>query len=271
MSVADQVQARFSPQEDSLKWDLMYAGETESVFDEFFRLRRNYALSYITATYRTDAEVCDLGCGAGPVVAELLRRGYDAVGFDYSVDMLQNAARRVGQSTGDRRPLARTDIQALPLRSESFDCAVCLGVISYVEHYEAGLAEIRRILKPGGTAIITYRNEKNLMVSDPAGPMRYLVKKLLRATGTTRKPFRIGDHMSFSEVRDAVARSGLVIETFKGIGFGPLRFNNRPFLSERTSLKLHRTLTRWLERFDAELPFRIGADIHILVVRKPAE
>ncbi len=264
------VRSRFSPREDSAKWDRMYAEDTESVEDEFFRLRRDFTLDYVTTRYDISAAICDLGCGAGPVISELLRRGYDAVGFDYSADMLGNAARRIATVAAGRRPLARADIQILPLRDASIDCAVCLGVISYVERYENILAEIRRILKPGGTAIVTYRNEKNLVVSDPLGPFRHLAKAMLRAGGR-RRPFRIGDHMRYAEVRDALGQGGLAIEHFAGLGFGPPRFNGRPFLGEKSALALHRALTRWTGTSGAGLPFRIGADVHIFVVRKSVE
>jgi ubiquinone/menaquinone biosynthesis C-methylase UbiE len=266
MAWKEDVRSRFSPQEDSVKWDRMYGEETENLEDEFFRLRRDFTVAYVAAHYGTDAAICDLGCGAGPVISVLLERGYDPVGLDYSADMLRNAATRIATGTPGRRPLARSDIQALPLRDESFDCAICLGVISYVEHYENIIREIRRILKPGGTAIVTYRNEKNLVVSDPVGPFRYAAKKTLRALGLASRTFRIGHYMSFKEVRRALQRNGLTVEAFEGIGFGPLRLNNRPLLSEKTSLKIHRALARWME--GAEFPFRIGADVHIFVVRK---
>lgn len=269
MSWKEDVRSRFSPDEDLVKWDRMYDEETENLEDEFFRLRRNFAIDWVTSHCDTTAKICDLGCGAGPAISELLKRGYDTVGLDYSTDMLHKAADRIAKSTAGRRPLVRSDVQALPLRDESFDCAVCLGVISYVEHYEGVIREIRRILKPGGTAIVAYRNEKNLMVSDPVGPLKYLAKKTLRFLGLARDGFRIGNYMSFSEVRSVLRRNGLTLEAFKGIGFGPLRFNHRPLLSEKTSLGIHRAVTRWMEAFGAEFPFRIGADVHILVVRKP--
>jgi SAM-dependent methyltransferase len=228
MSWKEGVQSRFSPREDADKWDRMYAQDTENLDDEFFRLRRDFTVAYVTSRYDASATICDLGCGAGPVISALLNRGYDAIGFDYSIDMLDNAARRIATGTAGRRPLARCDIQALPLGDDSFDCAVCLGVISYVEHYENIIREIRRILKPGGTAIVSYRNENNLMVSDPVGPVKYLGRKTLESVGHAPREFRIGNHMSHGEVGRTLQRNGLTLEAFKGIGLGPLRFNRRP-------------------------------------------
>ena len=265
MGWKEDVRSRFSPEEDLLKWDRMYGRETENLEDEFFRLRRDFAVNYVVSHYATDARISDLGCGAGPAISELLKRGYDTVGFDYSADMLAKAAERIGV----RRPLVRCDIRAVPLVDATLDCAVCLGVISYVEDYETIIREIHRLLKPGGTAIITYRNEKNLIVSDPVGPLRFALKKATRFLGLARKQFRIGNYMSYAEVCRVIERSGLALEVFKGIGFGPLRLNHKRLLSETASLRLHRTLTRWLDGLGAEFPFRLATDVHILVVRKP--
>ncbi len=270
MSWKDDVRLRFSLEQDSAKWDEMYAGGTERLDDEFFRLRRDFTVDYVTSTCGVDAAICDLGCGAGPVVSELLKRGYDPVGLDYSGEMLQNAANRIAAATPGRRPLVRSDVQSLPLRDASYDCAVCLGVISYVERYENIIREIHRILKPGGTAVVSYRSITNLLVSDPVGPFRHVAKKALRRLNSTPQKFRIGEHMRYVEVRRVLEENGLTVEAFAGIGFGPLRFNTRPLLSEKTSLRLHRTLTRWMEAIGAEFPFRIGTDVHIFVVRKSA-
>lgn len=265
------VLSRFSPQEDADKWNRMYSKSTYNIEDEFFRLRRDFTLNYVIENYTLDDTVCDLGCGAGPVISELVQRGFNAIGFDYSGDMLENAARRIAHVAGHGRPLARCDIQALPLRDESLDCAVCLGVISYVEHYENIIKEIRRVLKPDGTAIISYRNEKNLLVSDPVGPIKHLGRKVVQYLRRGRGAFRIGNHMAYADVAETVKRNGLRVEIFKGIGLGPLRFNRRPLLSYATSLRFHRSLTRWLEAWGGDNLVRIGADVHILVVRKPAQ
>lgn len=248
----------------------MYTEEGRSFEDEIFRLRRDFTVDYVSRNYGKDAKLCDLGCGAGPAITELLTRGYDTVGFDYSEDMLRNAKRRLADNGITPAPIARADIQAVPLPDESIDCAVCLGVISYVERYENIIKEIRRVLRPGGTAIITYRNRSNLTVSDPVGPFRYLAGRLRRLFGGGPKQFQIGRYMNIAEVRDAIRNGGLTIVAFEGIGFGPLRFNQKPLTSHEGAIKLDRKLTRWMKALGADFAFRLGTDVHIFVVRKDA-
>jgi len=97
------------------------------------------------------AKVLDAGSGEGAWVALLRQEGYDAAGLDYSDSLIARAK--------ERYPDARWavgDIRASGLPDDHFDGIISWGVI---EHEEAGpgaaLAEFRRILKPGGHAIVT--------------------------------------------------------------------------------------------------------------------
>ena len=95
MGWKDDVINRFSGEQDADKWNLMYAADTDNLDDHNYRLRRDYTVDYIVNNYDKTAKLCDVGCGAGPVTFEMLRRGYDIVGLDYSKDMLDNAAKRL--------------------------------------------------------------------------------------------------------------------------------------------------------------------------------
>lgn len=75
MSWKNDVKERFSTAQDAGKWDEMYNTETENLEDSIFRQRRNATIDYIKQHYDTNAEICDIGCGAGPVTYELLRLG----------------------------------------------------------------------------------------------------------------------------------------------------------------------------------------------------
>jgi len=94
--------------------------------------------------------ILDAGCGSGPLAAELVARGADVVGFDGSPAMIDLARRRLGEAV----PLTVHDLaEPLPYDDETFDDVVASLVLHYLEDWDRPLAEIRRVLKPGGRLI----------------------------------------------------------------------------------------------------------------------
>ena len=92
----------------------------------------------------------DAGCGTGFQTAILDEMGYAAHGLDLSRELLRAARRRLG-----RVPLAQGDVQALPYRDGSFTAATCCGsTLSYVDDARQALAEISRVLRPGGRLLV---------------------------------------------------------------------------------------------------------------------
>ncbi|MEU3648017.1 class I SAM-dependent methyltransferase [Lentzea sp. NPDC034063] len=95
--------------------------------------------------------ILDAGCGAGPVSAALRDRGAVVSGFDRSAKMVELARQRLG----DDADLRVADITGpLPYPDGAFDDAVAALVLHYLEDWTAPLAELRRVLKPGGRLIV---------------------------------------------------------------------------------------------------------------------
>ncbi|MGH2721119.1 MAG: methyltransferase domain-containing protein [Actinomycetota bacterium] len=98
--------------------------------------------------------VLDVGCGPGFTSAELLDDvGAEGslVGVDLSEDMLAIAASRC---TGRPATFRHADATSLPLPDRSFDAAVAVQVLEYVTDVGAALAEVRRVLRPGGRVLV---------------------------------------------------------------------------------------------------------------------
>lgn len=99
--------------------------------------------------------ILDLGCGPGFYVAELLERvgpEGSVAGVDTSKPMLALAAQRVGQS--DNAELLEAAAGELPFPDASFDAAVSVQVLEYVEDVDQALAELHRVLRPGGRVVL---------------------------------------------------------------------------------------------------------------------
>jgi ubiquinone/menaquinone biosynthesis C-methylase UbiE len=104
---------------------------------------------------RPGDRVLDVGCGPGFYAAELLeqvRPAGSVVGVDASAAMVATAARRCGG--GGEAEFREGRATSLPVESESFECALSVQVLEYVEDVPAALAEIHRALRPGGRAVI---------------------------------------------------------------------------------------------------------------------
>ena len=97
---------------------------------------------------RAGSTVLDLGCGAG-TLALLKRKGVTLAGVDLS-PVCALAARRNGYDFTCASELTR-----LPFADDSFDYAVSLDVLGHVgfEEKDAVLAEVRRVLRPGGVTL----------------------------------------------------------------------------------------------------------------------
>lgn len=279
----DEVRNRFSHAGAAGRWNAMYATDTERLEDANFRERRDLAVTLVLDLVSAAGEgrngrennwnsrVLDLGCGAAPVLSELRRHGLDAVGMDYSEDMLEHARARLRAMGLDAAGLVQGDCRATTYPSGHFDIVVCLGVISYIEDYDPVIAEIDRLLKPGGTVLISFRNEFNPLLSDPVALVRRALRLLLTPLLGRRPepPFEIGRFLDHRQVTRKIEARGFRRQAFFGIGFGPFRLAGRALFSEGRSIRFSRRLAKLFSRLPFSFPQRWLADVSLWVYRKP--
>jgi ubiquinone/menaquinone biosynthesis C-methylase UbiE len=111
---------------------------------------------------RAGERALDLGCGAGRHAFEMYRRGADVVAFDHDADELSTvrdmfvAMREAGEvPDGAEADVKEGDALALPFADGEFDRVVAAEILEHVPADLQVLAEVVRVLRPGGTVALT--------------------------------------------------------------------------------------------------------------------
>jgi SAM-dependent methyltransferase len=133
--------------------DAGIAGWSLSGLETRFRLFRRFWRAPATG-----ASYLDAGCGAGTYSRWLAEQGLRVVGVDYSQPTLIKARGRVPAAVA----LCAADATRLPLSDSMFDGALCLGVLQAVSDSNKVIAELARVLKPGGELWIDALNVHGL-------------------------------------------------------------------------------------------------------------
>ena len=96
--------------------------------------------------------VLEIGCGRG-VGAEIIAGRFGArqvYAFDVDVDLVRHARRRLARNMSRVLHLGVADAAAIPAQDEAFDAVFDFGVIHHIPDWRTAIAEIRRVLRPGG-------------------------------------------------------------------------------------------------------------------------
>ncbi|AAZ54610.1 conserved hypothetical protein [Thermobifida fusca YX] len=106
--------------------------------------------------------VLDLGCGGGRHAFEVYRRGADVVAFDQNAEDLAAvsamfaAMRAEGEAPAEATAeTVRGDALAMPFDDNTFDRVIAAEIMEHIPHDTAAMAEMYRVLRPGGIAVVT--------------------------------------------------------------------------------------------------------------------
>jgi SAM-dependent methyltransferase len=114
--------------------------------------------------------VVEIGCGSAPCARWLRTAGADVVALDLSAGMLARAA-EINRSSGVEVPLLQGDAAALPLLDESVDVACsAFGGLPFVADAGAVLAEVARVLRPGGRFVASVNHPMRWPFPDSPDP-----------------------------------------------------------------------------------------------------
>lgn len=129
-----------------------YARETPEGYS--FRVRREKVLNMLPGG--TDKHILDLACGPGIMIKGLRAKHYRVTAIDAAPDMVALAKEVAGDDAMVTCEVG--DAYALSVPDKQFDIVTAMGLIEYLDDEHTYLAEMHRIVKDGGTVIITYPN-----------------------------------------------------------------------------------------------------------------
>lgn len=119
-------------------------------------------VNYARLGLKPGDRLLDLGCGAGRHAFEALRRGARVVAFDYDEGELKDVTNMASAMAGEGQigpgghsTCVRGDATRLPYPDGSFDRIIAAEVLEHIPDDEAAIAELVRVLRPGGTLAVT--------------------------------------------------------------------------------------------------------------------
>lgn len=179
--------------------------------EQIFELaRRKEKLQGALTSLPKGAPVLDAGCGSGEFSAFMVDLGFSVSSIDISATAVEHASKRCPEATFK---VASLDAE-LPFDDGTFAAVWCTEVIEHVFHVHGALAELNRVIRPGGRLVLTT-------------PYHGLLKNLVIALLRFEKHY----HPYLSHIRFFTRRSlrmcmdhaGFSVVTWSGFGwFRPL-------------------------------------------------
>lgn len=224
---------------------------TETSYDNFMG-RYSFRLAPAFATFagvEAGARVVDVGAGTGALTRELQRRGAVVAAAEPSEPFVRALRERLSGVDVQAAPA-----EALPWPDDAFDSALAQLVVAFMRDPAAGIAEMRRVVRPGGIVAVTMWDREGMEML--AAVQR--TQQAFGATGETteaRMRFR-----SFEELE----------QLFAGGGFSDVRTELLEVESEYTGFdELWSALVHgagpagaWTKQLDEPTRARAQAELH---------
>lgn len=177
-----------------------------------------------------DATILEIGCGDGRFGIELMRRGYRVVETDIAPGSVERVRDVAAEAQPGRGAFAVVDAEDLPFTDGAFDAVYMVATLHHLPKPQDALAEIRRVLKPGGLLVI---------LREPAMWQYYLLAPvfwLVRTISRKRDPHHISlaDDVTHGFTRGMLR--GMLRDGFADVRITPVQYLEKLYINTLVAL-----------------------------------
>jgi len=194
--------------------DKYYGGTGKGTMTKRRRRRLEEELIFLQSLFapKPDEKLLDIGCGGGGYIACLQEKGVDVWGIDISENITTLAKKRVKKP----EQIICADGIPLPFNDNTYDYVTAWGVIEHFPSIPSILEEIKRVIKPNGTAAIMVPNSYYY---------KFILDTFRHGTGPVRHQ-EIEFLYSFKEWKQLIEAAGLRVQNVERHN----KFNKTGFL-----------------------------------------
>jgi demethylmenaquinone methyltransferase / 2-methoxy-6-polyprenyl-1,4-benzoquinol methylase len=167
---------------------------------------------------RAGERILDVAAGTGTSSAALARTGATVVALDFSAGMIEEGRRRQ-----PKIEFVQADAEKLPFGDDEFDAVTISFGLRNVEHPKTALAEMYRVLKPGGRLVVCEfsKPQRALFRTGYAAYMRF-VMPVVAAVASSNKD-------AYGYLRESIEEwpdQGTLTQWIRGVGFTRVAYRN---------------------------------------------
>ncbi|HEY0893788.1 MAG TPA: methyltransferase domain-containing protein [Cellvibrio sp.] len=267
-------------------WNNLYQ-DVSSCLDYHFVRRLEITTQIIQSVAVPSEKILDLGCGSGVLSERLLDSGYSVDAADMSEDMREFTQKRLAKFDAEKYKIFYADCEKLDFSAETYDLVACIGVFGYLDEVDQAIAEIYRVLKPGGKLVMSIRNEDNLNIFDIQRVLKNIFikipNKILKRLFSDKNKSSVIDGNAapdsrkkhfiniWDRPRDVIGifnHAGFRLRQFEAVGYGPIQYRGKSLLPEVLSKSISAGLDNFFRATGLYRQTKWFADISIYMFEK---
>ena len=194
-------------QEEAASYDLRRSCRHEKLYEEIIK---KSSLEFFGPNL-SSVHCLEAGCGTGRFSLFFAEHGASVTALDYSQAMLSQTAKKVKKLNLKKFNLVLGDINHLPFKDASFDLVFSYGVLRHFSDPNRAIAEMCRVLKPGGRLVFDFLNTDFLKMSR----WRQIAPLFFRRFASSGNGFYQNYLFSFRDLSSQLSRHHLQVKKAK--------------------------------------------------------